>query len=60
MKIQCYKKTIYGITRIYIIDKEISDVIEILTGNKTLSRSQIEALKALGHVILISAKEEML
>lgn len=38
----------YGVERIRVVDQKLRDVISSLTGRKTLLKSDIVALKALG------------
>ena len=49
MKIEYYKKNVYGNEHIYIKDKEISAIVHQLTAKKTINEADITALEALGH-----------
>jgi len=41
----------FGNQHEYIVDKDIADSVQQLTGKKTVSSYDLEALKALGHTI---------
>ena len=41
----------FGTDHEYIVDKDIAASVQQLTGKKTVSFSDLEALKALGHTI---------
>ena len=45
MKIQFYQKKVYGKTLNYIKDKTMAKYYELLTGEKTLTRSKAVILK---------------
>jgi len=52
-ELRFFKKNVYGVEKIYpTID--FSQEFERLTGNKTASQTQLQALKALGFDILIN------
>jgi hypothetical protein len=46
--IQCYEKEVYGNVHIYCFDPLIAIDLSVLTGKKTISRSDINALRSLG------------
>lgn len=46
--IQCYEKSAYGRTHIYFEDIEIEMLVSVLTGKKTVSRDELQALVDLG------------
>jgi hypothetical protein len=48
MEINCYEKNNYGNTMIYCSDKETALILTELTGNKTLSESDLKNLAKLG------------
>ena len=48
MIIQYYKKNVYGVEYIYILDKDIAKNIAVLTCRKTIDKRDIEALQCLG------------
>jgi len=41
----------FGTDHEYIVDKDIADSVQQLTGKKTVSSYDLAALKALGHTI---------
>jgi hypothetical protein len=49
--IQVYSRNVYGIDRTYAIDPLVSDSLQTLTGQRTLSAAQLDALRELGHRI---------
>ncbi len=46
--IKCYEKEVYGNVHIYCFDVDVARHLTVLTGKKTITRSDINALKALG------------
>lgn len=46
--IQCYEKSAYGRTHIYFESPEIEMLVSALTGKKTVSRDELQALADLG------------
>jgi len=48
MTVQYYRKNVYGTEKIYMIDTDISETIQRLIGQITISESQIEKFKKLG------------
>lgn len=48
MEIKYYIKNVYGVDRIYIKNADQARAISALTGQKTVSAAQLEALKLLG------------
>lgn len=47
MIIQFYVKNVYGVNNMYIVDDRQARLVQTLTGKKTISQSDIEALTAL-------------
>lgn len=45
------KRAVYGQVLYYIADKEYADFVRSLTGKKTVSDSDIDALRSLGLII---------
>ena len=54
MNIECYAKSVYGKRRIFPEDVTIAQAIQVLTGRKTLTEDDIEALQALGHQLTLT------
>lgn len=52
MKIEYYKKNVYGVENIYIHPSNASAAVRLLTGKKTVSDEDLKALTALGHEII--------
>lgn len=52
MKITYYIKNVYGQELIYISDSETRDNIATLTGKKTVTKNQLQALELLGHEVV--------
>lgn len=48
MKIEFYAKDNYGTTHFYIVDPAMRSAVTQLTGQKTVSRSHMDALETLG------------
>jgi hypothetical protein len=48
MRIDYFQKDNYGVTHLYIADAKIRESVSALTGRKTLSASDMSALRALG------------
>jgi len=53
MTIEVTKKEVYGNTLTYVADESIRNSIKKLTGRKTLTDYDIEALKELGFVLVL-------
>ena len=49
MKIKYYIKNVFGQDQMYINDEATRQTIQQLTGKKTINKSDIVALKKLGH-----------
>lgn len=49
MKIQYYRKNVYGVEKMYVADERTSKLISALTHQMTLSVSHKLALEELGH-----------
>jgi hypothetical protein len=52
MNIQYYVKDVYGIPTRYIANDEAAKLVRQLTGKKTVSSNDLEALEKLGHEII--------
>lgn len=52
MTIEVTKKEVYGNTLTYVVDESIRSSIKKLTGRKTLTDYDIEALKELGFYLV--------
>lgn len=52
MKIEYYKKNVYGVENIYIHPSNISVAVRALTHKKTVNDEDLKALAALGHEII--------
>ena len=52
MKIEIYRKQIYGKTLFYIKDPEIADLVSTLTCAKTVRPEDLKALIRLGHEVI--------
>lgn len=50
MKIEFYRKSVYGNENIYIVDNELAGTVKSLTGKKTINNSDIKSLESLGCV----------
>lgn len=48
MKIEYYKKNVYGVEQIYLHDSEQKAAVQKLTGKKTVSEEDLKALTVLG------------
>jgi hypothetical protein len=48
IRIQCYEKSAYGRTHIYFKSPEVELLVSVLTGKKTVSRDELQALVDLG------------
>jgi len=46
--IKCYEKSVYGNIHIYCSDPIVAIDLSVLTGKKTITRSDINALRSLG------------
>ena len=53
MTIEVERKEVYGNTLTYVADESIRNSIKKLTGRKTLTDYDIEALKELGFVLVL-------
>ena len=53
MTIEVERKEVYGNTLTYVVDESIRNSIKKLTGRKTLTDYDIEALKELGFILVI-------
>jgi hypothetical protein len=51
-KLEYYARQVYGATQFYIVDAAMAHNISRLTGHKTLTRDNSEALKALGFELI--------
>jgi len=49
MQIEYYTKNVYGLEKNYVKDTDMARKIQELTGNKTLTEDNMEALEGLGH-----------
>jgi hypothetical protein len=58
MTIEVTRKEVYGNTLTYVADESIRNSIKKLTGRKTLTDYDVEALKELGFVLVIEQVEE--
>ncbi len=58
MRIEVTRKEVYGNTLTYVADESIRNSIKKLTGRKTLTDYDVEALKELGFVLVIVQVEE--
>ena len=52
MKIAYFIKSVYGQDLIYISDSETRNTIATLTGKKTVTKNQLQALELLGHEVV--------
>ncbi len=52
MTIEVIKKEVYGNTLTYVKKESVRNSVQKLTGRKTLTSSDIEALKELGFVLI--------
>lgn len=48
MTIEYYSKNNYGCNALYVVESDKASAIAVLTGKKTISESDIEALKTFG------------
>ncbi len=60
MRIEVTRKEVYGNTLTYVADESIRNSIKKLTGRKTLTDYDIEALKELGFVLIRRYDSEIL
>ena len=58
MTIEVTRKEVYGNTLTYVADESIRNSIKKLTGRKTLTDYDVEALKELGFVLVIEQVKE--
>ena len=58
MTIEVTQKEVYGNTLTYVADESIRNSIKKLTGRKTLTDYDVEALKELGFVLVINEKRK--
>jgi hypothetical protein len=55
--IKCYEKSAYGRTYIYFESPEVELLVSVLTGKKTVSRDELQALADLGLSIELNKVE---
>jgi len=55
--IRCYEKRAYGRVHIYFERPEIEMLVSVLTGKKTISRDELQALVDLGLIIELNKNE---
>ncbi len=48
MKIDYYRKNVYGVEKIYVVDKMPATAIRLLTGKKTIDQMDMANLKYFG------------
>jgi hypothetical protein len=53
----CYEKSAYGRTHIYFESPEVELLVSVLTGKKTVSRDELQALADLGLSIELNKVE---
>ena len=58
MTIEVERKEVYGNTLTYVQNESVRNSIKKLTGRKTLTCYDIEALKELGFVLVINEKRK--
>ena len=58
MTIEVKRKEVYGNTLTYVQKESVRNSIKKLTGRKTLTHYDIEALKELGFVLVINEKRK--
>ncbi len=58
MTIEVERKEVYGNTLTYVQKESVRNSIKKLTGRKTLTHYDIEALKELGFVLVINEKRK--
>ena len=51
MTIEYYTKNVYGVDKIYLADEHQKRAVQLLTGNKTLTREAYKGLKMLGYTL---------
>jgi len=56
MFIEYYKKNVYGNEMMYIKDEKQKNVVQTLTGKKTVNNDDINALQSLGLVLVLTHK----
>lgn len=52
MRILVELREVYGNPRIYVKNEPAKSALEKVTGRKTLSSDEVEALRTLGHIIV--------
>lgn len=50
--IEFYTRNVYGVEHRYIVNEELSNTIQTLTGRKTILKSDMRALEKLGFVFI--------
>ena len=60
MTIEVTQKEVYGNTLTYVKEESVRNSIRKLTGRKTLTDYDIEALKELGFVLVINEKRKII
>ncbi len=58
MTIEVERKEVYGNTLTYVQNESVRNSIKKLTGRKTLTDYDVEALKELGFVLVINEKRK--
>ena len=58
MTIEVERKEVYGNTLTYVANESVRNSIKKLTGRKTLTDYDVEALKELGFVLVINEKRK--
>ena len=58
MTIEVERKEVYGNTLTYVTNESVRNSIKKLTGRKTLTDYDVEALKELGFVLVINEKRK--
>ena len=58
MTIEVERKEVYGNTLTYVKNESVRNSIKKLTGRKTLTYYDVEALKELGFVLVINEKRK--
>lgn len=48
MKIEYYRKNVYGVEQTYILNPETAKLVSSLTGKKTVNEKDLEVLAKLG------------
>lgn len=58
MTIEVERKEVYGNTLTYVANESVRNSIKKLTGRKTLTDYDVEALKELGFVLVVNEKRK--